>query len=65
MKTQAWEVAAIITWLGRFDLAALVQPHLKFLFVCLFITHNQHTSKQHTSEALYHAVPVQLSGADC
>ena len=21
---------------GRFDLAALVQPHLKFLFVCLF-----------------------------
>ena len=20
---------------GRFDLAALVQPHLKFLFVCL------------------------------
>ena len=24
---------------GRFDLAALVQPHLKFLFVCLFIHH--------------------------
>ena len=23
--------------LGRFDLAALVQPHLKLLFVCLFI----------------------------
>ena len=22
---------------GRFDLAALVQPHLKFLFVCLFV----------------------------
>jgi hypothetical protein len=21
---------------GRFDLAALAQPHLKFLFVCLF-----------------------------
>ena len=21
---------------GRFDLAALVQPHLQFLFVCLF-----------------------------
>ena len=21
---------------GRFDLAALVQPHLRFLFVCLF-----------------------------
>ena len=21
---------------GRFDLAALVQPHLKFLFVCLY-----------------------------
>ena len=21
---------------GRFDLAALVQPHLNFLFVCLF-----------------------------
>ena len=23
---------------GRFDLAALVQPHLKFLFVCLFVS---------------------------
>ena len=23
---------------GRFDLAALVQPHLQFLFVCLFAT---------------------------
>ena len=22
---------------GRFDLAALVQPHLKFLFVCSFV----------------------------
>ena len=22
---------------GRFDLAALVQPHLKFLFVCLLV----------------------------
>jgi hypothetical protein len=22
---------------GRFDLAALAQPHLKFLFVCLFV----------------------------
>ena len=23
---------------GRFDLAALVQPHLEFLFVCLYCT---------------------------
>ena len=23
--------------LGRFDLAALIQPHLTFLFVCLFV----------------------------
>jgi hypothetical protein len=22
---------------GRFDLAALAKPHLKFLFVCLFV----------------------------
>ena len=36
---------------GRFDLAALVQPHLKFFFVCLLsILQHQHVGrlqKQH------------------
>ena len=27
---------------GRFDLAALVQPHLEFLFVCLYTTLTRH-----------------------
>jgi hypothetical protein len=45
---------------GRFDLAALAQPHLKFLFVCLFKpSHQPHPHLQLIREGAHHATITQ------
>ena len=43
---------------GRFDLAALVQPHLKFLFVCLLV------SRCHGMANVYTEAFVRTVGLD-
>jgi hypothetical protein len=42
---------------GRFDLAALAQPHLKFLFVCLFVLFYKalYTDSTHRNAAIRNA----------